>query len=192
MIRLTEKVCYSVSWRFMLLLKRMDTRTQYAQCTFSPWFDPWRDSHSPVFLFFFLSGKLHACCTCPVAMNFVSGNMGSISVRHLKQLKAKRRSTPIVLRNTDNIKKLVIQRFEISMIMHFGPTKYATYNIINYHFRQQPIIESSERLCPFKQSPNISIRRSLQLPYHISFVWCDQCHVSLSRHLTDELLAQVS
>ena len=52
---------------------------------------------------------LALAATSPVAMNFVSGNMGSISVRHLKRLKAKRRSTPIVLRNTDEIKKLVIE-----------------------------------------------------------------------------------
>ena len=55
-----------------------------------------------------------AATTSPVAMNFVSGNMGSIGVRHLKRLKAKRRSTPIVLRNTDEIKKLVIE--QINMI----------------------------------------------------------------------------
>lgn len=57
---------------------------------------------------------LALAATSPVAMNFVSGNMGSIGVRHLKRLKAKRRSTPIVLRNTDEIKKLVIE--QINMI----------------------------------------------------------------------------
>lgn len=47
--------------------------------------------------------------TSPAAMSFVSANMGSINVRHLKRLKAQQRGTPIVLRKNDEIKKLVIQ-----------------------------------------------------------------------------------